>query len=257
MTMPVPDPGAFVLVLARVAGLLVAAPILGHVLVPRPVRAALAVLLALALAPAMGAPPVVPETLLGLAGAVALESLVGALLGFVAELVFAGVQLGAQLAGMQIGFGLANLVDPGTSDDMTVVAHWYRLLALLVFLGLDAHHLLLGALVESFRVAPPGAVGIAGLRMAGVLELARDVFALGVRIAAPVLVAILLTNAALGVVARTIPQMNVFAVGFPVNIGVGLIVMGAALPFTFRLLAGRFAELEPTLSSLVRGLGHG
>jgi flagellar biosynthetic protein FliR len=179
------------------------------------------------------------------------------LLGFVAELIFAGVQLGAQLAGMQIGFGLANLVDPGTSDEMTVVAHWYRLIALLVFLALDAHHLLLGALVESFRLAPPGAVAVEGLRLAGVLELAGDVFALGVRIAAPVLIALLLTNAALGVVARTIPQMNVFAVGFPVNIGVGLVVMGAALPFTFRLLAGRFSQLEPTLYGLVRGLGHG
>lgn len=255
--MPVPDPATFLLVLARVAGLLVVAPILGHLLVPRPVRAALAVLLALALAPSVAAPPEVPTTLLGLLGALAVESLVGALLGFVAELVFAGIQLGAQLVGMQIGFGMDNLIDPGTNTDMTVIAHWYRLLALLVFLALDVHHLLLGALIESFRSAPPGAIVASGFRLAGIIELAGDVFSLAVRIAAPVVIAILLTNAALGVVARTIPQVNVFVVGFPLNVGVGLVVMGAALPFTFRLLANRFMALEPTLDGLVRGLAHG
>jgi flagellar biosynthetic protein FliR len=78
-----------------------------------------------------------------------------------------------------------------------------------------------------------------------------------VRIAAPVLVTLLLTNAALGVLSRTIPQVNVFVVGFPVNVGVGLIMLGASLPFSLRLVAGRFAALEPALGGIVRGLVHG
>jgi flagellar biosynthetic protein FliR len=255
--MPIPDPVLLLLVLARVAGLLVAAPILGHLLLPRLVRAGLAIVLALALAPVVAAPPELPTTLLALIGALAVETAFGLLLGFIAELVFAGVQLGAQLVGMQIGFGLDNLIDPGNNSQSTVIAHWYRLLALLVFLVLDVHHLLLEALVASFQTAAPGSLAAGRIPMDGILAAAGDVFALGVRIAAPVLIALLLTNAVLGVIARTIPQVNVFVVGFPLNVGVGLVVMGAALPFTFRLLTSRFAALEPALGGLVRGLAHG
>jgi flagellar biosynthesis protein FliR len=257
VTIAIPDPVRFVLVLARVAGLLIAAPVLGHLLVPVRVRAGIAVVLAGALAaalPPLAAPPV---TAWAVAGALVAESALGALLGLVAQFVFAGVQLGGQFVGIQMGFGMEGLIDPGSQASVTVVAQWHHLLALLVFLALDMHHLLVRALVESFHVAPPGGLAIAALGLRGAVALAGELFAIGVRVAAPVLVALLLTNGALGVLARTIPQLNVFVVGFPLNVGVGLVVMGAALPFTFRLLAQRFAELEPTLGALVRGLAHG
>jgi flagellar biosynthetic protein FliR len=89
------------------------------------------------------------------------------------------------------------------------------------------------------------------------LALAGDVFATGVRIAAPVIVVLVLANLALGVLARTIPQLNVFVVGFPLNVGVGLMALGISLPFTVRLLAARFAALEPGLATLVARLAHG
>ena len=256
--MAIPDPLLFLLVLARIAGLLVAAPLFGHLLLPLRVRAALAVMLAAALGPAVAAAaPPPPATLIGLAGAVAIESALGALMGLAAQFIFAGVQLGGQMAGIQMGFGLAGLIDPQTRAQVTVVAEWQQLLALLVFLALDVHHLLLAAVVASFRAAPPGGVALASLGLGAAIAMAGDIFALGARIAAPVLVVLLLTNAALGVLARTIPQINVFVVGFPLNAGVGLLVLGAALPFAFRLLAARFGALEPALGALVQGLAHG
>ncbi len=254
--MPVPEPTTFLLVLARLAGLVLAAPIFGHALVPVRVRAGLAAVLAVAIAPALPAVPE-PATLPALAGALAVESALGALVGLVAQFIFAGVELGGQLAGIQMGFGIASLIDPQANAQVTVVAQWQQLLALLVFLVLDIHHLLLRALLESFRSAPPGGLVLTGIGLGGAVTLAGELFTLGVRVAAPVLVALLLTNAALGVLARTIPQLNVFVVGFPVNVGVGLVVLGVSLPFTFRLLAARFAALEPTLGALVRGLAHG
>ena len=256
--MPLSDLTTFLLVLARVAGLVLGAPVLGHLLVPVRVRAAFAVVLAVALAPAIGpAGAAAPATLWGLAGAVALESALGALLGLVAHFLFAGVLLGGQLAGIQMGLGLANLIDPQTNSQLTIVAQWQQLMAMLVFLVLDVHHLLIRALLESFRSAPPGGLTLAAPGMRGTIALAGDLFVLGVRIAAPVMVVLLLTNATLGVLARTIPQLNVFVVGFPVNVGVGLMMLGISLPFTFRLLAARFGQLEPTLGALVRGLAHG
>ena len=253
--MTVPDPTLWLLVLARVAGLVLAAPVLGHLLVPVRVRVALAAILAAALVPAVGAAPFTPPADLWSLGAMlAAESALGVLLGLVAQFIFAGVQLGGQLVGIQMGFGIANLIDPQSHAQVTIIAQWQQLLTLLAFLVLDAHHLLIRALLESFRTAPPGAVGLAAAGVGGAVGMAGDIFVLGARIAAPLLVVLLLTNGALGVLARTIPQLNVFVVGFPVNVGVGLLVLGASLPFTLRLLAARFAELEPALAGLVRGL---
>ena len=150
--MPVPEPTTFLLVLARLAGLVLAAPIFGHALVPVRVRAGLAAVLAVAIAPALPAVPE-PATLPALAGALAVESALGALVGLVAQFIFAGVELGGQLAGIQMGFGIASLIDPQANAQVTVVAQWQQLLALLVFLVLDIHHLLLRALLESFRSA--------------------------------------------------------------------------------------------------------
>jgi flagellar biosynthetic protein FliR len=257
MTLPIPDPTVFLLVLARVAGLVVGSPIFGHMLVPIRVRAGLAIVLAVALAGAL--PPVAgaPTSILGLMSALALESALGLTLGLVAQFIFAGVLLGGQLAGIQMGFGIANLIDPQSHAQLTIVAQWQQLMAFLIFLVLDIHHLLIGALLASFHTVPPAGLLISAAGLRGTVVLGGEIFALGVRIAAPVMVALLLANAALGVLARTIPQLNVFVVGFPVNVGVGLLMLGASLPFTFRLLASRFGGLEPTLDSLVRGFAHG
>jgi flagellar biosynthetic protein FliR len=255
--MGLPDPTTFLLVLARLAGLVVAAPVFGHLLVPVRVRAGLAIVLAAALAPAVGRATPAFDSLWALAGAVVVESALGTLLGLVAQLLFAGVQLGGQIAGIQMGFGMVNLIDPQAHAQITVVAEWQQLIALLVFLVLDVHHLLIAAVLESFRIAPPGGVVLAGAGLEATVRLAGGLFVLGVRIAAPVMIALLLSNAALGLLARTVPQLNVFVVGFPLNVGVGLVMLGASLPFTYRLLATRFGELGPTLGALMRGLAHG
>ncbi|HXJ35884.1 MAG TPA: flagellar biosynthetic protein FliR [Candidatus Eisenbacteria bacterium] len=253
--MAIPDPVPFLLVVARLSGLVLAAPIFGHLLVPMRVRAGFVGVLALALAPAVGGPGVEASVPWGLAGLVAMEAAIGVLIGFVAQLVFAGVQLGGQVAGLQVGFGIASLIDPGSQASTTVVAQWQQLAALLVFLVLDVHHVVLRALIESFRVAPVGHVVVSGALLEGMIAQAASLFAVGVRIAAPVLVTLLLVNGTLGVLARTIPQLNVFAVGFPVNVGVGLLVLGASLPLTVRFLAGRFDDLAGVLATLVQGLG--
>lgn len=255
--MPIPDPTSFLLVLARCAGLVLGAPLFGHLLVPLRGRVGLALVLAVALAPVAASEVAVPPTLWTMAGLVVTESILGLTLGFLAQMIFAGVQLGGQVAGIQIGFGLANLIDPQSNAQSTVVAEWQQLMALLAFLALDVHHVLLRALVESFAVVPLGAVALGAGVLRGVVMKAGEIFAIGMRIAAPVLIVLLLTNAALGVLARTIPQLNVFVVGFPVNVGVGLIVLGAALPFTFRFLAQEFGALAPTFGWLLRGVVDG
>ena len=244
------------LVLARLGGLMAVARVFGHAVVPVRVRAGLAAVLAAVLTPVV-VQAAEPASVWSLAGLVGVEAAIGAVLGLVAQFIVAGVQLGGQLAGVQMGFGIVNLIDPQTHAQVSVIAQWEQLMAMLVFLVLDVHHLLLRALLGSFQAAPPGAVAMTGESLRGAVALAGDLFVIGVRVAAPVLIALLLTNGALGVLARTVPQLNVFVVGFPLNVGVGLIVLGASLPFTFLLLAARFAEIEPTIGAFVLGLAHG
>jgi len=254
--MAFPDPLPFVLVVARLCGLVLVSPIFGDGLVPARVRAGLVGVLALALAPVVPGPSLAAEPSgWTLAGLVAAEGAVGVLLGFVAQLVLAGVQLGGQVAGLQVGFGIANLLDPTTQAGATVVARWQQLAALLAFLVLDVHHVVLRAVLESFRVAPIGHVVLSGDVLVGVAARGAGLFGVGVRIAAPVFVVLLLVNGGLALLARTIPQLNVFAVGFPVNVGVGLVVVGASLPFTVRFLAGELDAMGGVLAALVETLG--
>jgi len=173
----------------------------------------------------------------------------------VAQLIFGAVQMAGQLAGIQMGIGLANLIDPQSQEHITSLAQWQNLLALLVFLSVDGHHILIRAVADSFRVLPlggglPGAPGF-GL----VLDLAGGLFVVALKVAAPVLVLLLLVNAAMGVLAKLIPQLNVFIVGFPLNVAAGLFVVAASQPFTVRLLMTSFSEVGDSLAAVVRALG--
>jgi flagellar biosynthetic protein FliR len=251
--MALPDPLPFLLVTARLAGLVVMSPVFGHGLVPMRVRAGLVGVLALALAPAVATPALdgAPSALTVL-WLVAVEGAIGACLGLVAQLVVTGVQLGGHVAGVQIGFGVGSAIDPGTETGAGLIAQWQQLVALLAFLALDVHHMVLRALVESFRIAPVGAAVLDGPVLASVVAEGAGLFAVGVRIAAPVLVVLVLVNGGLAVLARTIPQANALAVGLPANVAIGLVVVGASLPFTMGFVARTLRRPRPR----ARGARH-
>jgi flagellar biosynthetic protein FliR len=248
----------FTLVLARVCGLFVLAPLFGARIAPVRARAGLAFFLAVAMLPL--SPPDAGAAAaagggLAFAAAAALETGIGTAIGLVAQLVFGAIQLAGQLIGIQIGIGLANLIDPQTQEHITSLAQWQNLLALMIFLAIDGHHVLVRAVADSVGVLPVGGGFPAAAGFGVLTALSAELFVLALKIAAPVLVTQLLTNAAMGVLAKVIPQLNVFVVGFPLNVAVGFFVLAAAQPFTVRLLLGSFADLEPALAGLVRALG--
>ncbi len=247
-----------VLALARVAGLFLMGPIFASRTAPVRVRAALVFFVSLAMLPILGPTPPALAADAGAAvvlGMMAFETMLGFVIGLVAQLTFGAVQMAGQLAGIQMGIGLANLIDPQTQEHITSLAQWQNLLALLIFLSIDGHHILIRAVADSFTVVPLGG----GLPAAGgfgmVMELAGGLFVVALKVAAPVLVLLLLVNAAMGVLAKLIPQLNVFIVGFPLNVAAGLFVLAASQPFTVRVLEASFGELQTSLAHLVRALG--
>ena len=247
----------FLLILARVSPLMVTAPLWGSPLVPAQVRVYLALLVAGLLLPVTrgGLPPELAASPWTLALAVGQELVVGFLVAELALLVFAAAQFAGQLADIQVGFGIANVIDPLTSAQVTIIGQLQYLTALFIFLLLDGHHLLLRGLADTFAAAPLGRP----LAHAGALSLVVSrggslLFRLGTSIAAPTITALFLTNVAMGLVARMLPQMNIFMVGMPVNVGVGLLALAASLSLFTAVWRGAVGGLGDELAALARAL---
>jgi len=258
LSLSLPRLVALLLALARIGGLLLLAPILGSRIAPVRVRAALAFFLAVAMLPVVPAEAAgtvaVAASPLGLCAAVVLETTIGVAIGLIAQFILGGAQMAGQLAGIQMGVGLANLIDPQTQEHITSLAQWQNLIALLVFLAVDGHHLLIRAVAESFTLLPIGGGFPAAEGLGRVLALAGGIFVIALKIAAPVLVLLLLVNGVMGVLSKLIPQLNVFIVGFPLNVAAGLFVLGASQPVTIRVLESAFAEIPNALAGIMRAL---
>lgn len=221
----------FILVLARVTPLFIVAPLFSSRQVPPRVRTIVAVALAIGLTPIAMKGQQVPNDVLALFGLVVKELLVGLAFALTIALLFAAVTTAGALLDMLIGFSFGAVVDPLTGNQGAVLSHLYGFVALAIFVAIDGDAWLIGGLARTFELVPlMGAPDVAALA-AGVVAAFTTIFAAALEVAAPVLMAVVITDVAFGVVTRVVPQMNVFAVGFPVKVVVGLLVVGAALPF--------------------------
>jgi len=175
--------------------------------------------------------------------ALAAEVLTGYALGLVGYVFFAAIQLAGQLIDMQMGFGIVNVLDPQSGMQVPLVGSLYYLLALLIFLGIDGHHQLLSAVYQSYDVIPI----LGGNFQPGFTEflvkLAGYMFVMGVKLAAPIVAALLVADAALGFMARTVPQMNIFLVGMPLKILGGIFMLLLTLPVYVWLIQAVFTQL--------------
>jgi len=221
--------GAFLWPFIRVLALVMSAPMLGHKAVPRRVKVGLALLITILVAP--GLPPV-PAINAPSAFILLLQQLlIGLALGFAMHVAFAAVQLAGDMIGMQMGLSFANFIDPQHSGQSPVLGMYLGLLATLVFLGMDGHLMLIAALAESFRHAPIGADMLWGARWSEMIAWGGALFRIGLHLALPVLAAIVGVNLALGVLMRAAPQLNLFSVGFPITLIVGMAMLVLLLPY--------------------------
>ncbi|MBL7191227.1 flagellar biosynthetic protein FliR [bacterium] len=240
MEITLPDIEKVMLILARMTTLMVVMPIFGYDSVPLPVKAGLSILLTIIVFPFVTfiESHIVYNPIMFMV-MIAKEVIVGLIISFMINLVFFGVQFAGQIVGIQIGFGIINVIDPNLQVQVSLIGQLNYMVALLVFLAIDGHLFLIRAMVYSFEYIPlAGAVFPGGLVEKAVL-LSGAVFDIGIRVAAPVMVALFITDVALGITARVAPQMNVFIVGFPLKIVVGLL----ALAFGMSLFAYVFNKL--------------
>jgi len=235
--------------------MIAALPIFGSLQVPERVKAGLAICVALLLAPLLA--PLTPAqdlSLLELTLILANEVLLGLLIGLTARLIFTAVELGGTVIGYQMGFAAANVFDPQTQQQLSLVTQFQNLFAMMVFLALDGHHIFFSLIVESYQRLPPGPPAFAGETAEMLLRFTQHMFVLGIKFSAPILAILLLSNTVLGIMARIFPQLNVFLLSFPLNIGISLIVIALTLNLTLLLLRREFDELGARILGLLSTL---
>lgn len=245
----------FTFVFLRVSALLIMIPIIGERTVPFRVKGGLAILISLLVSPAVRADMSTlhaEDEVFALAIAMIGEIMIGVVIGLITKIIFAGIQLAGEMIGIQIGFSIVNVIDPVSSMQVSVIAEFQYLIALLVYLAIDAHHTLIFAIVDSYRIVSPFSYHFTGSLMQHILILSRELFLMAVKISAPIMAVLLFTNVALGVVARTVPQINVFIVGFPVQITVGLIVFGLTAPVFVLVVQRALSSLNTEVYTLLR-----
>lgn len=216
--------------LLRISGMLLVAPILGANVVPGRVKIVLALSLALLVAPLAPPPPGFdPLSATGVL-AMAVQLAIGFGIGFAVQLAFDALVMAGQTIAMTMGLGFAMLVDPARGGSTPVLSQFLLVLGLLMFLSVDGHVALIGVLVESFQWAPASGPGIGPDDFWMLANWGGRIFESGLVIALPAVVALLAVNLGMGVVSRAAPQLNLFAVGFPVAMLFGFLVLLLSLP---------------------------
>ena len=221
---------AFAWPLARILALFASAPIIGNPSLPTSVKIGLALLLTVLIAPLLPPPPDIdPASATGLL-ILAQQMLIGLAMGFAMQIVFHATEMAGEFIGLQMGLGFATLYDASIPGFIPVLGQYMGVIVSLAFLAIDGHLLLLSGLVGSFDALPIAALSAApGLR--SLVDWAGCIFTFSLTLSLPLLAALLITNLALGVLTRAAPQLNIFAVGFPLTILAGLLVLALSLPY--------------------------
>ena len=239
--------------LARVLGLIATAPVFNNKATPIRVRLLLGIAITVALAPALPPmPAIAPGSGVGLAIMVQ-QTLIGIAMGFVMRLIFSAIDIAGDLIGLQMGLGFATFYDPQSAGQTAVVAEFFGLLATLMFLALNGHLVMLAILAQSFTQLPVSEI----LLMPGWHSLVRwaaALFSVGLLLAMPLIAALLITNIALGVLTRAAPQLNLFAVGFPVTLTVGFIMLLLSLPYLAPSFERVFSQGLEAMTSVLPAL---
>ncbi len=242
---------SFLLTLMRISLLVFLLPFFGGSGLPRVVKAALCLVLALGLWPHLSFSGIsMPSSPWQIALMLGGELFLGLVLGMMVRFVFAGIQTAGHIIGFQMGFAMMNVVDPMSGVSVSLTSQFLYIMTLLIFLALNGHLYMLQGLGASFELVPPGALLLNDVVVTQVLEFSGQIFVLAIKVAAPVMIAELMVSLSLGLMARMAPQVNVLFVGFPIKIAVGFVFLGMVLT----LLSHYLQDFVGDLGGLYHGL---
>ncbi len=246
---------AFIFPLARILALIASAPILGNKQIPLRVKISLAMLITVIIAPTINVPTNIdPASAQGLLILVQ-QILAGLAMGFAMRLIFTAIEMAGDLAGMQMGLGFASFYDPVNASYTPVVAQFLGVLAALAFIGMNGHLYMLAALAESFQAFPISASLPSATAFRTLVEWGSTIFIHALQLSMPIIGALMITNLALGILTRSAPQLNIFAVGFPITLTVGFATLALTLPYLAPMLDNVINEGLETMQRIALKMG--
>lgn len=216
--------------LTRILGMIAITPVFNHRAMPARYKVGLGVFITLAIMPSLPPMPQVDMLSVHGAGILAQQLLIGVTIGFMIRIVFAAVDLAGQLSAMSMGLGFATFYDPQSHGQTTSVSQLFMIVAMLFFLSINGHLIMIMSVAESFITMPIQAELSNGINFQQILNFGGNIFSTGLHIALPVIAALLITNLSLGILSRTAPQLNLFGIGFPITISIGLIIIALSFP---------------------------
>jgi flagellar biosynthesis protein FliR len=241
----------FILVLARVSPMFLLAPIFSSRMLPARARGVVAVAISFGLAPIALHGQQISLDGMTLAGLIGKELLVGLAYAFALAAVFAAISVAGSLLDTAMGFSFGSLIDPITGTQSPILTQLYAMVGVLIFIAIDGDHWMIEGLARSYQLVPISKFPSVNALVGGADHAFVSIFGSAIELAAPVLLAVLLTDCAMGLVARVMPQLNVFAVGFPAKIAVGLLIMGVSLPFIGGWIAD---QVQVSVSSALQSI---
>jgi flagellar biosynthesis protein FliR len=244
----------FGLMLIRIASCLITMPITGSGNVPGPAKVLLSLVVTLVLFPLLQAhtqiSPNWKDEIILLA---AREALLGVFMGFLARVMFIGIEMAGQMLGFSVGFSASQVINPTFGESSTMMEQFQIILGTLLFLTINGHHLLFEALYQSFDLAPLAKASMSTTAMASVTDLVQKIFVIAIKLAAPMIAVVLFLNIALGMVGRAVPQVNVFIISFPVTILAGFFVLGVSIPLMLTVMETDFIQMGGEIFKFIRG----
>ena len=243
--------GQFLWPFVRMLALVGASPLFAESSIPNMAKIGLAVMLTVAVAPSLGPMPAIPLNSYGALWILVQQILIGMSIGLVMRIVFAAVQTAGEFVGLQMSLSFASFFDPSIGANTAVLSRLFNIVATLLFLSLDGHLLMLAALMRSFEVLPVGLDGLDPNGWGVLLEWGGTIFTAGLLLALPLICSQLTVNLALGILNRASPQLTVFAIGFPIHLIGGLILLSVGLPHSGPFFEDQFQAAFRTISDLI------
>lgn len=245
----------FLLLTVRFSGLYLGSPIFGGRNVPSHVKIGLAFISSLIITPIYSVGITINQIDFSIILLVFTELIIGLGIGYIAMLTFTAIQFAGQFIDVQMGFGIVNVVDPQFGNPIPIIGNFKYVVALLLLLTVNGHHLLIDGLFKSVELIPVGQVALGQNTIAFIFMLFVQMFIISLQVGLPIIGTLFIVDIGLGIVARTVPQMNVFVVGIPLKIIVGFTLLIITFPLYIRLLLHIFEQMHNNIYQFIQILG--
>ncbi|TCS89673.1 flagellar biosynthetic protein FliR [Keratinibaculum paraultunense] len=240
----------FLLVLVRTSGIFLISPFFSSQNVPNVMKIGFSIILSALITLTLDIK--VDYTDITFVSIIIKELMVGFVIGFISYAFFSTFYVMGQIVDMKIGFGMINVMDPQHRVQVPLMGNFYYILAFLLLLSINGHHIIINALIDSYKFIPIGKFVIKEKSTFLLVDVLAKSFATGFKLSAPVVIIILLTDLFLGILSRTIPQMNVFVVGMPLKILIGLLIISVSMPIFYSMATGVFNQTVETIYNFLK-----